>query len=36
LTAAISRYARWMRLAELMDIFSVAADTGMGMPQDHG
>jgi HD-GYP domain-containing protein (c-di-GMP phosphodiesterase class II)/DNA-binding CsgD family transcriptional regulator len=25
-----------MRLAELMGIFSVAADTGMGMPQDHG
>jgi HD-GYP domain-containing protein (c-di-GMP phosphodiesterase class II) len=25
-----------MRLAELMGIFSIAADTGMGMPQDHG
>jgi HD-GYP domain-containing protein (c-di-GMP phosphodiesterase class II) len=25
-----------MRLAELMGIFSVAADTGMGMPLDHG
>jgi HD-GYP domain-containing protein (c-di-GMP phosphodiesterase class II) len=25
-----------MRLAELMGVFSVAADTGMGMPQDHG
>jgi HD-GYP domain-containing protein (c-di-GMP phosphodiesterase class II) len=25
-----------MRLAELMGVFSVAADTGMGMPLDHG